>query len=84
MKYDNDRNRFTYGYDAGQVVEGEIQQDPDTKEFVLVDDEGIAFSTQEFMKTLVGKKVRFTCATFETLENIEKMIAKANTQGTMS
>jgi len=84
MKYDNVREQFTYGYDAGQVVEGEVVLDPERNEYVIVDDEGIAFSTQEYIKTLVGKKVRFTCATFETLENIERMIQEAQTKERLS
>ncbi len=81
MEYDNVRDRKKFGYDAGNIVDGEVVLDPDTGEYVLLDEDGKAFSTQELFKLLVGKKVRLTCVSFESMENIEKMIAKATPDG---
>jgi hypothetical protein len=80
FKYNNDRDRFTHGYDAGTIVDGEVRQDPDTGEWVLVDDEGIAFSNQSLLKLLAGKRVRLTCVAFDAMEAIEKMMVSAQTK----
>jgi hypothetical protein len=74
MKYDNERDQFKYGYDRGQILDGKITLDPERNEYVLVDGDGIAFSSQEFFKTLVGKDVRFTCASYETISTIESLL----------
>lgn len=76
MKYDNDRDRLQYGYDAGNIIDGEVVFDEDKKEYVLLDEDGLGFSTQDLLKSLVGKKVRLTCITFESIEAIEKMLIK--------
>ena len=75
MKYDNDRDRAQYGYDAGNIIDGDVVLDPERNEHVIVDDEGVAFSVQDLLKSLVGKKIRLTCISFEAIENIEKMMA---------
>lgn len=77
MKYDNVRDRFAHGYDAGTIVDGEVQLDARTGEFVVVDDEGMAFSSQSLLNTLIGKRVRLTCVAFDAMEAIEKMAVKA-------
>ncbi len=74
MKYDNTRDQFSYGYDRGQILDGTIIQDPETQEYVIVDADGIAFSSQEWFKRNIGKQVRFTCASYETLATIEQML----------
>lgn len=76
MKYDNDRDRTQYGYDAGNIIDGDVTLDAERQEYVLVDDEGVAFSVQDLLKSLIGKKVRMTCISFEAIENIEKLMAK--------
>lgn len=78
MDYDNDRDRFAHGYDAGAIVDGEVRQDISTGEYVVVDDDGKAFSSQELLRALVGKRVRVTCISFDAMESIEKMVAQAN------
>ena len=75
-EFDNDRDRFAHGYDAGTIVDGEVRQDPNTGEYVLVDEDGVAFSPQALLKSLAGKRVRFTCISFEAMENIEKIMAQ--------
>ena len=60
LKYDNVRDQFTYGYDRGQILDGTVTLDPETGEYILVDIDDVAFSPQEFLKTMVGKQVRFT------------------------
>lgn len=77
MDYDNIRDQFKYGYDRGQILDGIVTYDPERNEYVVVDIDGIAFSPQEFLKTVVGKQVRFTCASFETISNIEQMMQSA-------
>ena len=78
MNYDNERDRFVNGYDAGTIVDGVVERDPDTGEFILVDEDGLAFSSQSLLQSLVGKRVRISCVAFETMEAIEQMIVKAN------
>jgi len=77
MDYDNVRDQFKYGYDRGQILDGTVVHDSERDEYVLVDIDGVAFSSQEFFKTIVGKQVRFTCASFETISNIEEMMKNA-------
>ncbi len=74
MKYDSERERHQYGYDAGNIIDGDVVYDEERKEYVVVDDDGLAFSTQDLLKTLVGKKVRLTCISFEAIEDLEKML----------
>ena len=74
MQYDNDRDRYSYGYDAGTIIDGNVIYDADRKEYVIVDDDGVAFSTQDLLKSLHDQKVRLTCISFESIENIEKML----------
>ena len=78
MEYDNERDRNQYGYDAGTIVDGNVVLDKNTNEYVVVDEDGIAFSMQALLKTLVGQKVRLTCISFESIQNIEQMLAKTN------
>ncbi len=74
MDYDNNRDRYQSGFDAGLIIDGEIQYDPDRQEYIMIDDEKKAFSTQEMLKTLVGKRIRLTCISFESIEYIENLI----------
>ncbi len=76
MIYDNERDRTKYGYDAGIVMDGEVTLDPATGEFVLLDEDGVAFSSQEVLRGLVGKRVRMTCISFEAIQTIEGMLVK--------
>ena len=78
--YDNVRDQFTYGYDRGQILDGKVVHDPDRNEYILVDADGVAFSTQEFFKTMLGKEVRFTCASYETISTIESMLKATQTR----
>lgn len=78
MKYDNERDRLKYGYDAGNIIDGKVVWDENTKEYVILDDEGTAFSSQSLLKSLHGKKVRLTCISFESIENIQKMLLSAS------
>jgi len=80
MKYDNDRDRFSHGYDAGTIVDGIVQLDENTKEFVIIDEEGVAFSSQMLLGSLNGKRVRITCVSFDAIETIEAMMEKSQSQ----
>lgn len=71
FKYDNDRDRQAYGYDAGVIVDGVVTSDPDTKMLVLVDEDGVAFDPQAVLQDLLGHKVRLTMISFEAIDNME-------------
>jgi hypothetical protein len=79
FRYDNDRDRFSHGFDAGTIVDGTIHLDLDTGEFVLVDDDGVAFSSQDLLKSMDGKRVRISCVAFDAMEEIERMIQNSQT-----
>jgi hypothetical protein len=76
MDFDNERDRFSYGYDAGTIVDGVVTEHEGR--LVLVDDEGTAFDPQAALKTMVGHKVRLTMIKFESIENIANMVKKDN------
>jgi len=78
MKYDNDRDRLQYGYDAGNIVDGLVVFDDEKKEYVIVDEDGVAFSTQDLLKELISRKIRFTCISFESIENLQNLLANTN------
>ena len=80
MEYDNDGDRYTHGWDAGSIVDGDVCLDPDTGEYVVVNEDGKAFSSQAVLKQLEGKKIRITLVSFEIMDTIEKMMVKARTQ----
>jgi hypothetical protein len=80
MKTDNERDRFAYGYDAGQIIDGTVQQDPKTGTLLIVDDEGVGFDVLQALSTLKGKKVRLTMVTMEAMLNIEGMLHNEATQ----
>lgn len=73
---DNNRDRFSYGYDAGVIVDGEVKRD-DAGKIILVDDDGEIFCPDEALGTLIGKKARMTIISFEAIENMERMYAAA-------
>jgi hypothetical protein len=77
-KYDNDRDRYAYGYDAGQVIDGAVVFDEVLNRFVIVDDDGVAFDPQRALQDLNGKKIRLTMISFESMEEIEKLLAAAS------
>lgn len=79
MDYDNERDRFESGFDAGTIVDGMVAYDPEKDEYVVLDEDHKAFSSQELLKSLVGRKVRITCISFEAMEEIQKLVAQ--TQG---
>jgi len=72
MKFDNDRGRYKHGMDIGTIVEGTVVSHEGR--FIIVDEDEIAFDPQIVLSTLEGKKIRLTMVSFETLENIEKML----------
>lgn len=76
MDYDNERDRFESGFDAGSIVDGLVTYDPASGEYVITDEDGKSFSSQELFKSLVGRKVRFTCISFEAMEDLERLVAQ--------
>jgi hypothetical protein len=77
MKFDNERDRNTHGYDAGLIVDGIVQKSLNTGTYVIVDDEGVGFDPQAVLAGLEGKKVRVTIISFEAIESITDMVKKA-------
>lgn len=73
MKYDNERDRLKYGYDAGQIVEGVVTLDPATGRFVLLDEDGVGYDPQVVLQSLDGQVVRFTIISMRSLENMQQM-----------
>lgn len=73
MKYDNERDRHLYGYDAGQIVDGVVTWDPDKGHLVLVDEDGVGFDPNDVLRLLEGKKIRMTIISQESMENMSKM-----------
>lgn len=78
LKFDNERDRFSYGYDAGTIVDGVVTEHEGR--LVLIDDEGTAFDPQAALGTMVGHKVRMTMIKFESIENIAEMLKKADSK----
>jgi hypothetical protein len=72
---DNDRDRYSYGYDAGNIIDGVVHLDLSTNKFVLIDDDGEVFDPNAVLQTLMGKKVRITMISFESMEALEKLLA---------
>jgi hypothetical protein len=78
MDYDNVRDRFTNGFDAGLIIDGKVLFDKDKNEYVIVDEDGVALSLQDLLKSLMDQKVRLTCVSFESMEMIESMLSKTH------
>ena len=76
LEFDNNRDRFTYGYDAGAIVDGTVTKYEDR--FVLVDDEGKAFDPQAALGTMEGHKIRMTMIKFESIEGMAKLVEASN------
>lgn len=74
MKYDNDRGRTLYGYDGGVIVDGDVVFDKEKNEYIITDEDGVSFSSQDFLKIFLGKKIRMTCISFESIQTIESML----------
>lgn len=83
VKYDNERDRNSHGFDAGTIVDGEVIFDESSGRFVLVDEDGIGFDPQHVLKELVGKKVRLTMVSFESLIELESMYQNAQESATI-
>jgi len=80
-KYDNERDRYAHGFDAGNIVDGEVVLDEATGRFVLVDEDGVGFDPQVVLQRLVGKKVRMTIVSFESLIELEDMYEASQQAG---
>jgi hypothetical protein len=61
--------------DLGYMVNGVVTYDPHIARFVLVVDENsVAFDTQQALKKYEGKEVRFTLASMETIANLTELV----------
>jgi hypothetical protein len=72
-----ENDRFVYGYDAGNIIDGVVSLDKETGEIILVDDDGDVFIPSEALKSLIGKKVRLTMISFEAMASMESMLKTA-------
>lgn len=72
MKFDNERDRYSYGMDMGTIVDGVVKNVDGN--YIIVDEDDVACNPQAVLSTLEGKKVRFTVIAFETMENLEKLL----------
>lgn len=75
MEYDNERDQHAHGYDAGQIIDGEVVKDPDTGHFVLVDEDGIGFDPQAALESLNGQTIRMTMISHRSLQRAEELMA---------
>lgn len=80
QKYDNTRDRFQYGYDAGQIIDGVVTFDSSLNRFVIIDEDGVAFDIQAALQSLSGKKIRLTMVNFDAMEEMEKLLATSASQ----
>ena len=80
MEFDNDRDRFSHGYDAGVIVNGVVTEIDGR--LVLVDEDGVGFDPNIVLSDLKGKTVRMTIVSFETIDVMEEMIRQSHTQRT--
>ena len=74
MQFDNERDRNTYGYDAGTIVEGIVTWSESLNRYIIIDEENIGFDPNAVLQKLDGMKIRITIISFEAIENIEKML----------
>lgn len=66
------------GLSAGIILDGIVLLDKGTGEYVILDEDGEAYSIQSILASMVGKRIRFTTVTFETLETLERMLSAKN------
>lgn len=77
--YDNERDRFSFGYDAGLIIDARVELDKSTGEYILVDDEAKATSTQEVLKQHLGRQIRLTFIPMDSVQKLEDLIASSST-----
>lgn len=77
MEFDNTRDRYAHGYDAGIIVSGTVSEEDGR--LILVDDDGVAFDPSQVLRDLRGKQIRMTIMTFETMQTMEDMIKRGRT-----
>lgn len=75
MDFDNERDRYASGFDAGQIVDGVVQLDGNTGRYVLVDDSGMGYDPQAVLEHLEGQKIRITIIRLDAIADIENMIS---------
>lgn len=77
IEYDNEGDQFEQGYDAGVIRDGVVTLDHRNGRYVLVDDDNRGFDFQAALANHLGKKVRFTLISFESLQTLEEMTQAA-------
>lgn len=75
-QYDNERDRYAHGYDAGLIVDGTVSEDDG--HLILLDEDGIAFDPVRVLQDLKGKQIRMTIVTFDTIQKMEDMLRRSN------
>jgi hypothetical protein len=79
VEYDNDRDRFAHGFDAGTIIDGVVTVDPDTGRYVVVDEDGKAFDPHVALSSIAGRSIRMTMVSMEAMETMEKLLEASRT-----
>ena len=77
MDFDNERDRYKHGYDAGQIVDGVVTRDEETGRLILIDEDGVGFDPQAALETLEGQTVRMTMISHRAVQSMQEMHARA-------
>ena len=78
MEFDNVRDRFEHGFDAGQIVDGEVVKDPKTGHFIIKDEDGVGFDPQAALATLEGQSVRITMISHRSMQKAQELYEGAS------
>jgi hypothetical protein len=77
LKFDNERDRFAHGFDAGQIIDGEVVLDAGTGRYVLMDEDGVGFDPQAALAALAGQRIRLTMISHRSIQRAEELMAEA-------
>lgn len=71
---DIEQDRFAYGFDAGQIIDGVVKYDETLKTHIVVDDDGVGYAIEPALAKLKGQRVRLTLVTMEAMLKMEQML----------
>lgn len=80
MKYGTGKGRFEAAGGSGMIFTGKVVVDPKRMRPVLVDPDGAAYDVIDDLKALVGKDVRVTVISVESVALIEQALENAPLQ----
>jgi hypothetical protein len=78
MKFDNERDRFKHGFDAGQIIDGVVTKHEGR--YIIIDEDGVAFDPQKALSVLEGNEIRLTMVRKEAMEDIARLVNAAQEQ----